>query len=101
MDRVIKCLFFWKKNEISIQDYLISSLIFTISSFVYFLGSVDTVKKDNSFYNVTVLIGNLFYVIGYLYYIYECRKYANNGEHVNNAPYMRRMEIHEHLLPPV
>jgi len=98
----MSCLCFWKKkNDKDQPDYLASSLVFTLSSFIYFLGSIDTVRKDNSFYNVTVLMGNLFYVLGYCYYMYECKKYADTDDHINNPPYMRRFPLNEHLMPPV
>lgn len=68
-------------------EYLLSSAIFTVSSGVYLLGSISSVIDDSNFYNITLLVGNLFYVCGYCAYIYECK---TNSENPKSIPFITK-----------
>jgi uncharacterized membrane protein len=56
------------------STYILSSVIFAISSVIYLIGSVRTYILIGGTDNAISLVGGIFYVVAYLAYIYECKK---------------------------
>lgn len=63
------------------MTYLFSSSIFTLTSLIYFIGSIITLSKSSNIENIMTLIANIFYVFAYISYIKESKQ--NEIDNIN------------------
>lgn len=77
-------------------SYILSSIVFTISYIIYFAASLRVYIQNNTTDNCLAMIANMFCVIAYVAYIYECKLDSKNPKAV---PFLTRPPEREPLLP--
>jgi len=82
----------YKKN---VYLYRISTVLFIIGALIFFILSLIIIKNDPSFNNINTSLGNLSWVIGYIFYM---KWEINNKDNIYNldmiaSPLLQHMTV--------